>query len=119
MGDNVKHPSHYADNYPVEVIDIIRELLGEDGFKAYCFGNEIKYRMRAGLKGDNAEEDIAKAMQYMEFRLHSKGTKGCVTFDSCKNCKHECCDDDDFFRYCADCSQRSFLGIDNWEPCEE
>lgn len=66
----VKHPSHYT-AYPVEVIDIIKATLGDDGFKAYCLGNEIKYRMRAGLKGDNAEEDIAKAMQYMEFRNNS------------------------------------------------
>lgn len=67
MSDSVNHPSHYT-AFPVEVIDIIRVALGREGFKAYCFGNEIKYRMRAGLKGDNAAEDIAKAMAYKEFR---------------------------------------------------
>lgn len=67
MNDAVNHPSHYA-AFPVEVIDIIRFVLGPDGFRAYCFGNEIKYRMRAGLKGDNAAEDIAKAMTYKKFR---------------------------------------------------
>lgn len=65
--ENVDHPSHYTD-YPVEVIGMIRAVLGDGGFVCYCLGNEIKYRMRAGLKGDNAAEDIAKAMKYREFR---------------------------------------------------
>ena len=65
--DQVRHPSHYT-AYPVEVIEIIKAVLGPEGFTAYCFGNEIKYRMRAGLKGDNAQEDISKAMTYKIFR---------------------------------------------------
>jgi len=66
--DPVNHPSHYT-AYPVEVIDIIRAALGPESFKAYCFGSEIKYRMRAGLKGkDKAQEDLAKAMMYKKFR---------------------------------------------------
>lgn len=65
--DAVNHPSHYI-AFPVEVIEIIKAALGPEGFRAYCFGNEIKYRMRAGLKGDNAAEDIAKAMTYKKFR---------------------------------------------------
>ncbi len=65
--DPVNHPSHYT-AFPVEVIEIIKVALGPDGFRAYCFGNEIKYRMRAGIKGDNAAEDIAKAMAYKRFR---------------------------------------------------
>jgi len=66
MNETINHPSHYT-RFPVEVIDIIRAVLGPEGFRAYCLGNEIKYRMRAGLKGD-AVEDINKAMKYMEFR---------------------------------------------------
>ena len=65
--DAINHPSHYT-AFPVEVIEIIKAALGPDGFRAYCFGNETKYRMRAGLKGDNAAEDIAKAMTYKRFR---------------------------------------------------
>lgn len=73
MSDNVNHPSHYTaypayPAYPAEVIYMVKAVLGVEGFKAYCLGNEIKYRMRAGLKGDNAAEDIAKAMKYKEFR---------------------------------------------------
>jgi len=48
VADQVKHPDHY---------------------KAYCVGNEIKYRLRAGLKdGNGAEQDIKKALQYYKFR---------------------------------------------------
>ena len=65
----VKHPAHYT-AYPVEVIDMIRVILGDDGFRSYCLGNEIKYRMRAGLKGDQ-QEDFEKAMQYKKFREES------------------------------------------------
>lgn len=64
--DMVKHPPHYT-AYPVEVIEMIKAVLGPEGFKAYCFGNEIKYRMRAGLK-NAAHEDLAKAMTYKKFR---------------------------------------------------
>ena len=64
--DAVHHPSHYK-QFGVEVIDIIRHVLGPDGFRAYCIGNELKYRLRAGDKGD-AAQDIAKAMKYREFR---------------------------------------------------
>lgn len=62
----VNHPAHYT-AYPTEVINIIRAALGEDGFRSYCFGNEIKYRMRAGLK-DDAAQDLEKAMMYKQFR---------------------------------------------------
>lgn len=68
--DMVNHPSHYT-AYPVEVIEMIRLILthkyGAEGFEAYCFGNELKYRLRLGLKG-SAEQDKGKAMKYMEFR---------------------------------------------------
>jgi len=64
--NQVEHPAHYT-AYPVEVIDMIRVILGPEGFTAYCLGNEIKYRMRQGLKGD-PQEDYAKAMQYKKFR---------------------------------------------------
>ena len=64
--DMVNSPPHYL-QFGMEVIDIIRYVLGEDGFRAYCIGNELKYRLRAGDKGD-AAQDIAKARKYREFR---------------------------------------------------
>jgi L-arabinose isomerase len=70
--DMVNHPPHYK-KYPIEVKEIIRlavnEVYGDDGYNAYCFGNEIKYRMRAGLKDkDKILEDISKANFYMNER---------------------------------------------------
>jgi len=70
IGDPINHPSHYGQS-PVEAIRIIElaltEAFGEIGYQAYCFGNELKYRLRAGFKGP-ADEDIGKALKYQDFR---------------------------------------------------
>ena len=60
--DNISKPKHYA-VLDCEVIDIIADTLTQDEFRGYCLGNIIKYRMRAGKKGD-ALEDLAKASEY-------------------------------------------------------
>lgn len=66
--DTVNSPEHYT-AYPIEVIDMIRLVLTEEQFKGYCLGNEIKYRMRAGIKDKNKTvEDIMKAEKYREWR---------------------------------------------------
>jgi hypothetical protein len=58
----VNQPSHY--NYgAIECIDAIKGMLGEEGFKAYCRGNAMKYTWRAGLKFNEAE-DLKKASWY-------------------------------------------------------
>jgi hypothetical protein len=62
MTDNVNRPSHYNKG-GIECIDAIREALGDEGFKAYCRGNAIKYTWRAGLKL-NEKEDLLKASWY-------------------------------------------------------
>lgn len=60
--DMVNSPSHY--NYGnIECIDAIQAMLGEEGFRAYCKGNALKYTWRAGLKF-NAGEDLKKAIWY-------------------------------------------------------
>jgi hypothetical protein len=70
--DPVEHPGHY-NQFPIEVIDMIKLILnateGLTPFQAGCLQNELKYRLRAGFKGD-AAEDINKAMKYREFRLN-------------------------------------------------
>lgn len=66
--DNVNHPAHYK-KFPFEVKEIIRHILGDTGYKNYCLGNEIKYRLRAGFKDpDKIKEDIEKAMFYNKER---------------------------------------------------
>ena len=61
-GDAVNSPSHYRQG-DIECIDAIRAALGEDGFRAFCIGNAIKYHWRADHKGKRAE-DLAKAVWY-------------------------------------------------------
>jgi len=72
----VNRPAHY-NHLPTEVIDIIKGVLDEadvDAFDAYCLGNALKYRLRAGVKDpDKIEEDIKKAMWY-EARMSSSHT---------------------------------------------
>lgn len=64
MSDPVNRPSHYTRG-SIEVIDIIRDQLGKDGFFAYCRGSVIKYTSRAGHKLDGAE-DLRKAKWYAD-----------------------------------------------------
>lgn len=63
--NNVESPNHYTAGY-IEVIYAIHDVLGREGFKAFCMGNYIKYNARANHKGLRAE-DLAKADQYLEW----------------------------------------------------
>jgi len=61
--DPVNKPAHY--NFGgIECIDYIRQVLGEDGFRAYCLGNTIKYIHRHPYKG-KPKEDLKKAQYYL------------------------------------------------------
>jgi hypothetical protein len=63
MSDNVNRPAHYNTG-GIETIDAIREALGDEGFKAMCRGNALKYIWRAPHKGREAE-DYKKAIWYL------------------------------------------------------
>lgn len=66
--DQVHQPAHYTE-YPKEVVDIIKFTLTEEQFKGWCIGNELKYRLRAGLKDpDKLYEDLDKAMKIRQWR---------------------------------------------------
>lgn len=61
--DEVNNPKHY-DLFPnQQVIDVIQSALTPEEFAGYCKGNALKYRLRAGDKGD-AIKCIAKANWY-------------------------------------------------------
>ena len=61
--DDVNNPKHY-DLFPdQQVIDVIQAALTEEEFVGYCKGNALKYRLRAGDKGD-ALKCLAKANWY-------------------------------------------------------
>ena len=68
LQDQVKHPPHYQ-LCDVEAKDIIKLVLNSDlckdmdRWQAACFKDVLKYRLRAGKKGDTVE-DINKALEY-------------------------------------------------------
>ena len=64
MSDNVNHPNHYQTEGGLEVIDIIKSVLG-DGFEPYCIGNVLKYVSR--YKKKNGLEDLKKARVYLGY----------------------------------------------------
>ena len=55
-----------------ETIDAIRDELGDEGFRAFCVGNALKYEARAGRKGDSVG-DADKARWYRRMAAHVRG----------------------------------------------
>lgn len=72
--DAVNHPNHYTQG-KFETIEIIEEIAQgySDGYVAYCVGNAIKYLSRAPHKHVTAEEDLRKAVAYINFALERVG----------------------------------------------
>ena len=68
--DLVNHPPHYTAG-AVECIDAIQSALGDEGFKAYCRGQVIKYIWRTNLK--NGLEDLRKAQWYLTELIKQEG----------------------------------------------
>ena len=61
----VNHPAHYGgENNPYEAIKVI-----EAWELDFCLGNAVKYISRAGKKTPNAEQDLEKAVWYLQRRL--------------------------------------------------
>lgn len=68
--DMVKQPKHYAFFDEVESIQVIASSMTKEEFRGFCFGNRLKYRMRAGKK-DNIEQELNKSDFYIElFNQH-------------------------------------------------
>ena len=63
--DPVDKPAHYNLDDGVECIDYIKQVLGKQGFVAYCRGNVMKYNHRAMYKNATPVEDLKKAQQYL------------------------------------------------------
>jgi hypothetical protein len=64
--DVVHFPNHYKIAEGIEVIDIIEKSLTPEQFEGYLLGNILKYRLRAGEKGD-LKEDIGKSNRYRDW----------------------------------------------------
>jgi len=57
------NPPHYTDG-KIECIDVIRQVLGESCFEAYCHGNALKYLFRCGKK-HSGMNDVRKAIWFL------------------------------------------------------
>jgi len=57
------HPQHYKVFPRTEAFDIIKASLTEEEFRGFLKGNFLKYRLRAGFKGD-IQEDLDKSHVY-------------------------------------------------------
>jgi hypothetical protein len=77
MADNVNQPAHYKVG-GIEAIDYIAAKLGNDGFRAYCVGNVLKYASRWQAK--NGIEDLRKASVYLCWAIN--GNPGVKLDDS-------------------------------------
>lgn len=75
--EGVTKPSHYMLFDDIEAIEVIARSMTREQFKGYCFGNILKYRLRAGKKSELAylEKDMAKAGFYSE--LYEKHKDKC------------------------------------------
>lgn len=61
--DTKVHPEHYTYS-KYECINVLKDVLGEEGFKEFCRGNVFKYLWRYNHK--NGKEDLLKAKYYLE-----------------------------------------------------
>lgn len=73
--EGVTKPSHYSMFDGIEAIEVIARSMTVEMFRGYCFGNILKYRLRAGKKSElaYAEKDLAKANFYAELFEKHKG----------------------------------------------
>ena len=67
----INHPKHY-NQYPVEVIDMMIRIWGEEATRTFCLLNAFKYRMRVGHK-DDTQSDLAKEKWYLD-KAHELST---------------------------------------------
>ena len=63
--DMVNSPPHYNTSDEIECIDAIKAALGPEGFNAYCRGNALKYVWRSPHKHKEANQDLEKAVWYI------------------------------------------------------
>jgi hypothetical protein len=66
----VSKPSHYNQGEGIECIEYIKQVLGPEGFIAYCRGNLMKYNHRAMYKG-KPMQDLEKGQQYHSWAIET------------------------------------------------
>lgn len=75
MAGTSADPQHYKrDGVNFQSIDVIRAVLGEAGFRAYCAGNVLKYTWRMFSENRPAAEkceDAQKTSKYANWLAES------------------------------------------------
>lgn len=62
----VNHPAHY-NQYPIETIDMMAKIWGNEAAALWCEMTAFKYRMRIGHKpGNDTAQDIEKEQWYLK-----------------------------------------------------
>lgn len=69
--EEVNHPAHYAGE--IECIDALLETMGRDDVRAFCLCNAFKYLWRCKKKHETPEEDVEKAVWYLQKYLELDG----------------------------------------------
>ena len=67
----VDHPAHYAGKY--ECIDVMLDTMGPEDVKGFCLCNAFKYLWRCKKKHETPEEDVKKAVWYLQKYLELGG----------------------------------------------
>lgn len=69
--EEVDHPAHYAIKF--ECFDAMLETMGRDYVRAFCLCNAFKYLWRCKKKHETPEEDVEKAVWYLQKYLELGG----------------------------------------------
>lgn len=69
MNDAVNHPAHYTEHPSGVECIVVTEHMN------FCLGNAVKYIWRAGLKDNDAVEDLRKAVWYINREIDRR-TRG-------------------------------------------
>ena len=67
----IDHPAHYAGKY--ECIDVMLDTMGPEDVKGFCLCNAFKYLWRCKKKHETPEEDVEKAVWYLQKYLELGG----------------------------------------------
>lgn len=70
--DPVSHPAHYASG-KYECIDVMLDTMGPEDVKGFCLCNAFKDLWRCKKKHETPEEDVEKAVWYLQKYLELDG----------------------------------------------
>lgn len=69
--EKIDHPAHYEGKY--ECIDVMLDTMGPEDVKGFCLCNAFKYLWRCKKKHETPEEDVEKAVWYLQKYLELGG----------------------------------------------